>query len=180
MKNQIFNQKVEELAKLDKPKIAFGLKEPNEEILESLEKGKQYADIILVGPEAIKDIEGFEKIIDNNPEEKLASMLYNGEVEGIVRGTIDDFKTYEAYQRLSGEKNEFGPGIMEDTFGRQFLLAPCSNPEGWEKEERLKLAENMAKFLEEWGIKPKIAGILTKAKPPIGMLTNFIKDIKTE
>ncbi len=157
MKNQIFNQKVEELAKLDKPKIAFGLKEPNEEILESLEKGKQYADIILVGPEAIKDIEGFEKIIDNNPEEKLASMLYNGEVEGIVRGTIDDFKTYEAYQRLSGEKNEFGPGIMEDTFGRQFLLAPCSNPEGWEKEERLKLAENMAKFLEEWGIKPKIA-----------------------
>lgn len=159
MENQfkIFTQKVEELARECKPKIAFGLANPDEDILGSLKRSKEFADIILVGPEAIKDIEGFEKTISDNPEEKIASMLFNNEVEGIVRGTIDDFKTIEAYQKLSGEKNEFNPGIMEDTSGRQFLIAPCSNPEAWEKEDRLKLAKKMADFLKEWDIEPKIA-----------------------
>lgn len=154
---QVFNQKVEELLKLGKARIAFGLKEPNEEILESLKKGQKYADIILVGPEAIKDIKGFEKVIDNNPEEKLASMLANDKVEGIIRGTIDDFKTFEAYQKLTGEECTLGPGLLEDPFGRQFFLSPASNPEGWEKEERLKIAEGIAEFVKEWGVEPKIA-----------------------
>lgn len=154
---QAFNQKVEELVKLGKPKIAFGLKEPNKEILESLSKGQEYADITLVGPEAIKDVEGFEKIIDNNPEEKLASMLVNNEIEGIIRGTIDDFKTFEAYQKLTGETAGLCLGLLEDPLGRQFFLTSASNPDGWSKEERLELAEATAKHVKEWGIEPKIA-----------------------
>ncbi len=154
---QVFNQKVEELVKLGKPKIAFGLKEPNEEILKSLKKGKKYADIILVGPEAIKDIKGFEKVIDGEPEKKLASMLTNDEVEGIIRGTIDDFTTYETYEKLTGEKYTLGPGLCEDPLGRQFFLSSASNPEGWDKEERLRIAEGIAEFIKEWGIEPKIA-----------------------
>lgn len=154
---RFFNQKVEQLVKLGKPYIAFGLKEPNKEILESLKKGQKYADIALVGPEAIKDIEGFELIIDENPEEKLASMLANDEVEGIIRGTIDDLTTFEAYQKLTGEKCTFCPALLEDPLGRQFFLSPTSNPEGWEKEERLEFAQNIAEFVKEWGIEPKIA-----------------------
>jgi len=154
---QIFNQKVEQLAKLGKPKIAFGLKEPDKEILESLRKGQQYADIILVGPKAISGIEGFEKVIDEMPEEKLASMLVNDEVEGIIRGTIDDFTTVEAYERLSGEKYTFCPGLLEDPKGRQFFITAASNPEGWDKQERLEASINIANFVKEWGIEPKIA-----------------------
>ena|SRR3989339_515066 len=154
---KVFDQKINELVKLGKPKIAFGMKETNKEILESLERGKQYADIVLVGPEEIKDIAGFELIIDENPEEKLATMLVNGEVEGIIRGTIDDFKTYETYQKLAGEKSELNPPLFEDTFSRQFFMSPVSNPEGWEKEERLKIAEGIAEFAKQYGISPKIA-----------------------
>jgi hypothetical protein len=33
---QIFDEKVEKLAKLSRPKIAFGLSKPDEKILESL------------------------------------------------------------------------------------------------------------------------------------------------
>ncbi len=154
---QSFNQKVEELVKLGRPKVAFGLKEPNEDILASLEKGKRYADIVLVGPEAIKDVEGFEKIIDEKPEEKLASMLANDEVEGIIRGTIDDFTTYEAYEKLTGEKYTFCPGLLEDPKGRQFFITAASNPEGWDREERLELSKNIANFVKEWGIEPNIA-----------------------
>ncbi len=154
---QVFNQKVDELVKLGKPNIAFGLKGPDEEILKSLKKGRKYADIVLVGPEAIKDVKGFELVIDNNPEEKIASMLANDEVEGIIRGTIDDFTTVEAYQKLTGEKYTFCPGLLEDPKGRQLFITAASNPEGWDKEERLQAAINIANFVKEWGIEPKIA-----------------------
>lgn len=154
---RVFNQKVDELVKLNKPRIAFGLKEPDKEILESLRISKQYADIVLVGPEAIKDVDGFEKVIDNKPEEKIASMLVNNEVEGILRGTIDDFTTYEAYQKLTGEKYTFCPALLEDPNGKQFFITAASNPEGWNKEERLEAAKHIAEFVKEWGIEPKIA-----------------------
>jgi len=154
---ELFDKKVDELTKIRKPKIAFGLKEPNEVILKSLKKSKKFADIVLVGPKTIENVKGFEVITGDAPEEKLASMLANNEVEGIVRGTIDDFKTYEAYQRLSGEKSDFNPGLMEDPLGHRLFIGPCSNPEGWTKEERLKEALGFAKFCKEWEIVPKIA-----------------------
>jgi predicted methyltransferase MtxX (methanogen marker protein 4) len=156
----ILTNKIEELVKIGKPKIAFGLLEPNREILESLEKSKEYADIILIGPEAIKNVNGFKKIITDKPSEKITSMLVSGEVEGIIRGTIDDFATYDAYQKLVGKKIDVNPGIMEDPIGRQFLLSPASNPEGWEKEEQLRIGIGMAEFLKQWGIEPKI-GVFT-------------------
>jgi len=158
---QVFSQKINNLLQLNKkfgkPKIGFGLAKPNNEISKSLKRSKKYADIILVGPPAIKKVKGFKLIIDRQPEKKLAALLANDEVEGIVRGTIDDFKTYEAYQRLTGEKSHLNPGVFQDPFGRQFLMAPASNPEGWRKEERLKLAEENAKFMKGWGVKPRIA-----------------------
>jgi len=154
---QPFTQKVEGLTSLGKAKIAFGLKEPNQKILDSLTKAKKYADITLVGNETIKDVEGFAKIIVDNPEEKLATMLANDEIEGIIRGTIDDFQTKEVYEKLTGEKYAFAPAIMETPNGHQFLLGPASNPEGWDKEERLAIAEGFAEFFKTYGIEPDIA-----------------------
>ncbi len=139
------------------PRVAFGLAEPDKEILESLKRSKQYADITLVGPNTIADMQGFTKIIDTNPEERLAAMLAGDEVEGIVRGTIDDFKTYEAYLRLTGEKETVNPALMESPQGHIFFLSPASNPEGWEKEERLFIAENIARFAKGLSIEPRIA-----------------------
>lgn len=153
----MFNEKIDELLKLGRPRVAFGLQESNEEILNSLKRGQKYADIVLVGPKAISSIKDFELIIVDNPEEKIASMLAGDEVDGIIRGTIDDFKTYETYEKLTGEKYTLGPGLLEDTLGRQFFLSPASNPEGWEKEERLESAAGIAEFIKEWGIEPKIA-----------------------
>ncbi|KHO47091.1 MAG: Methanogen marker protein 4 [archaeon GW2011_AR5] len=152
-----FTQRVEELAALHKPRIAFGLTEPDTEILASLIRSKKYADIVLVGPQAIAGIADFETVIDENPEEKISSMLAADEVEGIVRGTIDDFKTYEAYERLTGEKYTIDPAFMEDPKGRQFFLGPASNPQGWGKEERLFIAAQTAAFVKEWNLEPRIA-----------------------
>ena len=152
-----FNQKINELIKLGRPKIAFGLKDPSKEILDSLKRGQKYADIILVGPEDVKKIQGFELIVENSPEEKIAAMLAKNEVDGIIRGTIDDFKAYEAYQKMTGERCTATPALLQDPFGRQFFISPASNPEGWEKEQRLLFASGVAEFLKQWNIEPKIA-----------------------
>jgi len=155
--NQVFNKKVNKLVGLGKPKIAFGLKKSDKEILRSLRKSKKYADIILIGPKGIETVKGFDKIISEKPEEKIASMLANNEVEGIVRGTVDDFTTMETYEKITGEKFTYCPGLMEDPLGRQFFITAASNVEAWDKVERMEATKNIALFVKEWGIKPKIA-----------------------
>lgn len=145
------------LARHGKPTIGFGLATPNSDILASLRRAKHYAQIILVGPRRINRVKGFKRIVDVNPEKRLASMLAHDQVEGIVRGTIDDFKTFEAYQRLTGEQYTIEPALMEDPRGHQFLISPISNPEGWTKEQRLHQALELSKLLKDLGITSKIA-----------------------
>ena len=163
-KINFFQKVVAPKLKLGKPKIGFGLAKPDKEILASLKKSKKYADIILVGPKAIAKISGFKKIISDNPERKLPELLVNGDFDGIIRGTIDDFKTYENYQDLVGkEKTEklIELALLEDAYGRQFFLSDGSNPSGWTKEEKIKNCEGIIEFMKkELGVKPKI-GIIT-------------------
>ncbi len=156
----LFQKVVEEGLTLGRAKIGFGLNEPDREILESLERTAVYADIVLVGPKKIESIEGFEKVISENPEGKIAEMLVDGEVEGIIRGTIDDFKTYEAYQNLVGKdktKSMIELALLEEPRGKQFYLSAGSNPIGWTKEEKISCCEHIVKFMkEEMRIEPKI------------------------
>lgn len=142
-----------------KPKIGFGLKEKNEEIINSLEKAQDCAEVIIVGPTELGEVEGFECVLVDNPEERLAKMLVDGEIDGIVRGTIDDFKTFEAYTGLVGKEKTakmINPVFLEDAYGRQFFLEPASNPEGWTKEEKIKIVEGIIEFMKEFGMTPKI------------------------
>ncbi|KKU13579.1 MAG: hypothetical protein UX17_C0013G0006 [Parcubacteria group bacterium GW2011_GWC2_45_7] len=152
-----FSKKVEKLAKKGKVHIAFGLISPDKEILASLRSVKKYADITLVGPSAIKSVKGFKKVIAANPEERIASMLAHDEVQGVVRGTVDDFQTYAAYTRMTGEKETINPALVETPQGKMFFLSPCSNPEAWGKEDRLFIAENIAKFMKSWEMDPLVA-----------------------
>ena len=158
-----FEKIIRERIKLGKPKIGFGLKEPNKEILKSLAKSKKYAEIILVGPKDISNVKGFQKIISEEPEKELAKILFNEEVEGIIRGTIDDFKTFEAYSALIGKektKEMIELGLMKDFYGRQFFVSQGSNPFGWTKEEKIKDCEGIIKFMKaELRMKPKIGFI---------------------
>ncbi len=163
-KENFFQKATAKKLKLGKPRIGFGLVGIDKEILTSLRKSKKYADIVLVGPKAITRIKGFEKIISDNPEQKLAEMLANGEVEGIVRGTIDDFKAFEAYQGLVGKnktKDMIELALLEDAYSRQFFISEASNPLGWTKEEKIERCKGIIKFIkEELGVKPKI-GLIT-------------------
>jgi predicted methyltransferase MtxX (methanogen marker protein 4) len=162
MKQQIFKtlaQEIEKRARLKKPRIAFGLIESDKEILKSLKQGQKYADIVLVGPRKISKIKSFKKIISSKPEEKIVKMLINGEVEGIIRGTLDDFKTYETYCYLTGHNRikDVNPVLIKDFKGRYFFVCPVSNPEGWVKKEKERIIKEMNVFLQKLDIVPKIA-----------------------
>jgi predicted methyltransferase MtxX (methanogen marker protein 4) len=157
------DQIIEENLKLGKPKIGFGLKEKDEKIIESIKKVKDCAEIVIVGPTSLEKIEDFECILSENPEEKLAQMLFNQEVDGIVRGTIDDFKTHEAYIDLIGKERaekERELSLLEDAHGRQFFISEASNPGGWTVEEKIKGVEGIIDFMKQLGMIPKI-GVLT-------------------
>jgi predicted methyltransferase MtxX (methanogen marker protein 4) len=144
--------------------IAFGLKEPNVAVLKSLRKTKNIARIILVGPHAINGVKDFDKDITNNPERRLAELLASGKVEGIVRGTIDDFKTLDAYASMIGKTKAEKMRVLtllEDAFGRQFLLSDVSNPSGWTIADKKKSCEALISFLKnELGVKPRL-GFMT-------------------
>lgn len=140
-----------------RPRIAFGLQAPNRAVVSSLRRAKQYAEIILVGPSSIARINGFKKDITTKPEARLARLLVDGQVQGIVRGTVDDFTTYEAYKALTGISEALQPGLMEDPYGRQFFLATCSNPEAWAKEDKLRIIIEEADLLRSWGVRERIA-----------------------
>ena len=145
---------INENLKKGRAKIGFGLAKKDEEIIQSLNKAKEFADIVIVGPKELQEVEGFECVLVDNPEEKLAEMLYQGEVDGIVRGTIDDFKTFEAYQKLVGEertKDMKELGILEDAFNRQFFVSEASNPSGWTKKEKIHNVEGIIEFMKELG-----------------------------
>lgn len=150
-------QKAEALCELGKPRIGFGLMEPDEEILESLRESTKYASIILVGPQAIEVVHDFEKQLSDNPEEMLAAMLAGGNVEGIVRGTLDGTKTYDSYLSQTGEVQDVNLCLLETPLGHQFFSSPINNVDGWEKEERLRFAVHIGEFLRSWGIEPRLA-----------------------
>ncbi len=178
-KENFFQKVIAKKLKLGKPRIGFGLAGPDKEILTSLRKSKKYADIVLVGPKAIAKVVGFGKVISGNPEQKLAEMLASGEVEGIIRGTIDDFKTFEAYQGLVGKnktKDMIELALLEDAYGRQFFISEGSNPLGWTKKEKIERCKGIIKFIkEELGVKPKI-GVITGVRHET---YKRIKSIKT-
>lgn len=163
-KANFFQKVVGPKLKLGRPKIGFGLAKPDKEVVASLQKSKKYADIVLVGPKAIAKIVGFKKVISDNPERKLPELLVNGEFDGIVRGTIDDFKTYENYQEIIGRGRTakmINLALLEDAYSRQFFISEASNPSGWTKEEKIKSCEAIIDFMKkELGVKPKI-GMIT-------------------
>ncbi len=154
---------IERTAAAKKPLVGFGLAKHNAKILKSLHRARKYANIVLVGPQKLPSERGFRIIRDRNPERRLASLLANGEVDGIVRGTVDDFKTFEEYRDLTGvniapDAGELG--LVEDAHGRQFFISQASNPSGWSKEQKRHDCETVVNFMHrELGIVPVIGFI---------------------
>ncbi|MFA6473769.1 MAG: hypothetical protein WCV85_02755 [Patescibacteria group bacterium] len=154
---QEFDQKITAFASKGKIRLGMGLASPDDAILNSLKQVEQYAQITLVGPASIQGLKDFPVIVDPEPEVRLATLLAKGEFDAIIRGTVDDFKTYEKYTELTGEKYTFAPALLASPNGFHFFLTSASNPENWQKEDRLLSSSQIAGFLQSWDVTPNLA-----------------------
>src|SRR5665213_3042586 len=127
--------KIQRLSTERRASIGFGLRDPDTKIIDNLAQCRGFADIVIVTASS-RPIDGFRVIRSDDPEGCLASLLVRKEVEGIVRGTIDDKRTLNAYMNLTHEQGTYCPTLIEDALGRQYFIAPVSNSDGWTAEQR--------------------------------------------
>jgi len=137
-----------------KPKVGFGLAEYDPEIVDDLLACTDLADLVLVMPTIENRVPDFDCVFSEDPCKKLAEMLVGGVVDGVIRGTIDDQRTVDAYVKLTGETPGPEVSLLRMPNGEEFLLSPVSNVDGWSKESRLDSAISMADFARSFGVKP--------------------------
>ena len=155
--NGSLKSRVEEYAEMGSPTVAVGLSSPDHEVLKSLRRSREHADLRVVAPNSIELPNGhFQVVYADNPENEITRMLAEDKVDGIVRGTIDGVKTYGDYGKITGESYTVVPSIMEDPSGRQFFVTPISNLEGWSKRSKYENTLGTAKFTKEWDLPPKV------------------------
>lgn len=159
-----FWSRVDELVAVRRPRLAFGLGHADTDVIQSLERAGQFAELMIVSPISVGQVSSHDTVVCDDPEKKISEMLFNNIVDGIVRGTIDDKRTLNAYLALSGERDTYCPTLMQDPLGQQYFVVPVSNSDGWTKEQRLDEGLAVAKFIMEWGISPKIA-VYTSIRP---------------
>lgn len=139
-----------------KPKIGIGVLVRWPELENNLKLHSNLVDMVLVSK---VEIPGFNTIVSDKPEQTLVDLLINNEVEGIIRGTLDDFTCFSYYCFKTGydKESSVNPGLMETPDGKMFFLSPASNPEGWLMEEKKKIVIGITAFMKEFGMVPKVA-----------------------
>lgn len=161
MTNQKLSDLILERAKKQRRRIAIGItRTDHPQIVESLKRAKEYADVVIVG----KEIEGFRCIpIESNEAigRKMVQMLKTGEIDQFVRGQIDDFGCVDEFKKqyeIDPKEKRLDLALLEDLKGHQFFLTMCSNPDGQTLEDKLRFADGSTEWLKsEFKIKPKVA-----------------------
>lgn len=161
----MISEKILEFAKKGRARVAIGLVKTNSEIVASLHRAVECADIIVVGEE-IRNISNV--IISNNSPhreqliaEKLVDMLVNKDIDAVIRGNIVASKILPLLAKRFGYDKVLRSAILKDVKGREFFLTPAAVTEGNFVKERLCMAVKTAKFAQGMGIVPKIAVLQT-------------------
>jgi len=165
-------QIVEERAKKKKCRIGISITEETDEIIESLNKSKEIADVIVYSNH---EVEGFETKVYKDDEtigRAMVSDYKNGEIEQFVRGQVDDFGTVDEFKKQFGipeDEKRICFAFLEDISGNGFFLAIASNPEGQTLEDKQRITMATAKWMkEEFGVDPKVAVMATCRPGSVG------------
>lgn len=155
-------------ARKQKRKLGIGIINPEPDIVKSLKKGLKYADLIVVGSK----IHGFECIPTKDDKEGsrvLIKLLKDRKIEGLVRGQLKDSQTLNTFMEIFGKRiphnRKMGPAVMESPNGKiSIILVSGSIYHGLSLEDKIYEAERTIKYMEDFGIKPKI-GIMSSRRP---------------
>lgn len=160
--HQLF-PKIEAVSKKRRNKVAIGVLRDSPEVRKALEKGSEYADLIVVGK---KKIPGFETVAlgettENEYSKAVIKLLQEGKVDAIVRGQVK----YGEFEKMFKEKYGYGMegghcGLMQDFLGRQWF---CTSTDPFDKSEvpeyKIDLIEKSVHYMGLYGIRTKV-GVL--------------------
>lgn len=160
----------EQKARQQKRTLAIGLTHPDQEIIDSLKKASQYADLVIVGSE-IPGFTSYPTKDDDEATKLIIQMLKEKQVDGIVRGQLKDSSTFKEFFKQFGKeeipsKRKVSPCIMQSADGKhEFVMSEASIYHGMTYEDKLFLAERTIKYIEDdLGVKPKIA-VMSARRP---------------
>jgi putative methanogen marker protein 4 len=150
-----------EKAKQNKARIAVGIGEQYiEKTIYGAEKAaeKGYADVILVGSKPMAS--RLPSVVSNDPDKELIKLLKDGNVDGVVRGSLSASSTIKALKEITGIKKVMRVSLLKTPSGKFFFFAPVGVDEGWTVGDKVELGILGADLMRKFGIEPKI-GVLS-------------------
>jgi len=173
MKNQkSVIESVKEKAKKKRCRIGISILKEEDEILDSLKKAGEFADVIIYSDH---EIEGFETKVFKTEEEigrALVADFKNGEIDQFVRGQVDDFGVVDEFKRqfdIEESEKRVAFAMVEDIKGNQFFLAVASNPEGQDLEDKIRIMNGVTDWMKnEFNMDPKVAVMATCRPGSVG------------
>ncbi|NMB86616.1 MAG: hypothetical protein A4E44_00227 [Methanosaeta sp. PtaB.Bin018] len=148
-----FVRSMQEKAVARHARIGIGIWNSDAKLIASLQSATKYADLLLVGEPRCKC--DLEFVPTDEPWEELVRLLKDGEIEGAVRGNLPAGRTMKCLARQFDIKVK--RLALLELPGWSFLLGPVGIDEGETVSERLGLALEGARFVQRFGISPKVS-----------------------
>lgn len=154
----MITETIMEKAKASRARIAIGADRGYEQkVIESARKAEElgYASVIIVSTNALET--DIEHIVAPNAGKKMVELLRYGDVEGIVRGSVDINPVMAALKTHYSIEKLLRLAILKTPAGFPFLFAPVGIDDAWTFREKVKLGMLGADFLRKLGFKESIA-----------------------
>lgn len=166
MQEESFFNQILEQAKKQRRKIGISIVfDLTPEIVKSLEKSKEIADVVIYG----KEIPGFECVVmsgDKEIGERMVLDYQTRKIDQFVRGQIDDFGMVEQFKKsfnIDPSERRVDTALVAAPNGYEFFLIGGSNPDCQNLEEKKRHTDGVLWYLQEYfpGVKPKVAVMAT-------------------
>ncbi len=148
-------------AKENKARIAIGAgSEHADKTVAGAEEAaaKGYAEVTLVGGRRLPT--KLPQVTADDPEAALISLLKDGRVDGLVRGSLSASQTLKDLKATFGLKQLMRVSLLKAPGGRFFFFAPVGVDEGWTVPEKVELGVLGAALMRRFGVEPNV-GVLS-------------------
>jgi len=151
--DQGFIRNLEGKARSRRARIGIGMWKADKDIVDSLSQAEPFADLVLVGSPP-SDC-GYDTVRCQEPWKELPRLLFEGRIDGAVRGNLPASRTMRAVaERFSVKVRRLALIELPEW---SFFLGPVGIDEGESISDRLALANEGAKLLSRMGVSPRVS-----------------------
>ncbi len=153
---------IEKKARKNHARIGLGIGKISEKLIRSAEAAREYADVVLVGNSKYIKATGtdLEIIHSAEPSRKLIELLFSGEIDGAVRGTLSATRTLSELKKSLKITKLYRVALLKTAGGKPFFLAPVGIDEGNSVGDKIELIKRGVEHFKRFGIEAKV-GILS-------------------